>query len=111
MFGKFGKLFGKVDGIIAILAGLGKDIADIKSFIADGLKLWADVKAGQAEIKGILTPGPTASATAGSVVVPAPPAGHVLVAVPAEHAAALPDALASIVAQQSASMAGVGPPK
>jgi hypothetical protein len=88
-------MFGKIGKILKIVEGLGKDVTDVKALISAVLAMLADVKAVLAEVKGITSSTP---AVAGSVVVAAPPAGHVLVAIPAEHVAALPDALANIVA-------------
>jgi len=109
-FGKVGSLLGKVegllskvDGLFVVIGGLGKDIADLKTFVMAGMAVWTDIKAGQAEIKGLVGHAPQ---VAGSVIIPAPPAGAVLVAVPAQHVAALPDALAAIVAAANP-MAGV----
>lgn len=106
MFGKFTKLFSKLEGIVGILGGLGKDITDVKALVTAALALLGDVKAMLAEVKGITSSTPV---VAGSVVVPAPPAGHVLVPIPAEHVAALPDALASIVSAASAGIASTVP--
>jgi hypothetical protein len=101
-------MFGKIGKVLKIVEGLGHDIGDIKAAIAAIMALLSDVKAVLGEVKGITSSTPVA---AGTVVVAAPPTGHVLVPILAEHVAVLPAALASIVAQQSASMAGVGPPK
>jgi hypothetical protein len=100
-------MFGKIGKIFDIVKGLSKDITDVKALIAAVLAMLADVKAVLAEVKGITSSTP---AVAGSVIVPAPPAGQVLVAIPAEHVAALPSALANIVANANP-MQGVTLPK
>jgi hypothetical protein len=99
-------LLSKVDGVLLVVQGLGKDVTDLKAFFLSGMTVWTDIKAGQAEIKGLVGHAPV---VAGTMVVPAPPAGAVLVAVPAEHVAKLPDALAAIVASVGAGISSAIP--
>ena len=99
-------MFGKIGKIFEIVKGLGKDVTDVKALITAALAMLSDVKALLAEVKGITSSTPVVG---GSVVVPAPPPGHILVPIPAEHVAALPDALASIVANTGAGIQSVIP--
>ncbi|HVH54249.1 MAG TPA: hypothetical protein VNA32_08990 [Actinomycetota bacterium] len=105
----FKKLKADLALAVEILKILPEFWADYKASKIIAIEDIGDVKRAIAKIEGILTPGPTTLAVAGTVVVAAPPAGHVLVAVPAEHVDKLPEALASIVGNVGAGIQNVIP--
>jgi hypothetical protein len=113
-FGSIGKkiesLFGKVDAVFALAAGLAKDMGDIKATIAVIERDIADGKAVLAEVKGIT--GHTATAV--TVATTASPAMPLLplVAEPATAgapAASLASRLGGIVGDVSKGIESVIP--
>ena len=104
----FGKIKKDIQAALGILALLPLFYADFKASRDIGVRDFMDVKLGIARVETLLGHTPAVVAT-GTVIVPAPPAGHVLVPIPAEHVAALPDALASIIANVGAGISSAIP--
>jgi hypothetical protein len=60
----------KISAIFSILGGLGKDVADVKLLVSDGLRVMSDVKAALAEVRALTGHTATVTAMAAQASVP-----------------------------------------
>jgi hypothetical protein len=60
----------KISAVFSILGSLGKDVADVKALITDGLRLMNDMKAALAEVRALTGHTATVTAMAAQASVP-----------------------------------------